>query len=60
MSRAFRIWGGRREAMPADDIEVLEAIAARVLAEFTAIDSEAVREENQLWPVAAEQISYGL
>ena len=46
--------------MPADDIEVLEAIAARVLAEFTAIDSEAVREENQLWPVAAEQISYGL
>ncbi|WP_345430872.1 SUKH-4 family immunity protein [Actinoallomurus vinaceus] len=51
----------RREAKRAeDDDEELEAIAARTLAAFAEIDPHAVRDENQVWSVAAEELGYGL
>ncbi|WP_433185950.1 SUKH-4 family immunity protein [Actinoallomurus sp. CA-150999] len=50
-----------REAKRAeDDDEELEAIAARTLAAFAEIDPDAVRDENQVWSVAAEELGYGM
>jgi hypothetical protein len=58
-AEAFR--KARREAKRAeDDDEELEAIAARTLAAFAEIDPDAVRDENQVWSVAAEELGYGL
>ncbi|GAB3981309.1 SUKH-4 family immunity protein [Actinoallomurus acanthiterrae] len=50
-----------REAKRAeDDDDELEAIAARTLTAFAEIDPDAVRDENQLWSVAAEELGYGM
>jgi SUKH-4 immunity protein len=53
--------GALREARRAeDDDEELEAIAARTLAAFAEVDPDAVRDENQVWSVAAEELGYGM
>lgn len=43
-----------------DDDEALEALAAQTLAEVGRIDAVAVRDENQLWATAIEEIEYDI
>jgi len=43
-----------------EDDEALEALAAQTLAEVERLDAAAVRDEDQLWPSAIEEIEYGI
>ncbi|MEV4627931.1 SUKH-4 family immunity protein [Micromonospora sp. NPDC049523] len=55
-SRAKR----RARRIDEDDDEALEALAVATADQIGKIDPDAVRDENQLWAVAAEELGYGL
>jgi SUKH-4 immunity protein len=50
----------RQAAKDPDDDDALEAIAAGALAELGRLDPAAVRDENQAWAAAVEEIEYGM
>jgi hypothetical protein len=58
-SRAYQK-AHRQAAKDPDDDDALEAIAAEALAELGRLDPAAVRDENQAWAAAAEEIEYGM
>ncbi|WP_329105215.1 SUKH-4 family immunity protein [Micromonospora sp. NBC_01699] len=58
-----RIYSGaarRARGIDEDDDEALEALAAATTDHIGRIDPDAVRDENQVWAVAAEELGYGL
>ncbi|MFK3982825.1 SUKH-4 family immunity protein [Micromonospora sp. NPDC050397] len=59
-SRAYTRAARRARRIDEDDDEALEALAAETAGEIGRIDPEAVRDENQLWAVATEELGYGL
>lgn len=55
-SRAAR----RARRIDEDDDEALEALAVETTDHIGRADPDAVRDENQLWATAAEELGYGL
>jgi hypothetical protein len=59
-SRVYSRAARRARKIDEDDDEALEALGVETTDHIGRIDPDAVRDENQVWVVAAEELGYGL
>ncbi|WP_326562151.1 SUKH-4 family immunity protein [Micromonospora sp. NBC_01796] len=59
-SRIYSRAARRARRIDEEDDEALEALAVATAEQIGRIDPDAVRDENQLWAAAAEELGYGL